>query len=116
MLHNKKISQRRVLLFDHIGGQGFRTMPSTESEPCRPPIPLTPSLVDDMPSEQVADIRRNEWTACFGIAGRHGPDYAMPRPLMTFEELFLLEDLSRYDGFGTYHQRRRRLKACLTDG
>jgi len=77
MLHNKKISQRRVLLFDHIGGQGFRTMPSTESEPCRPPIPLTPSLVDDMPSEQVADIRRNEWTACFGIAGRHGPDYAL---------------------------------------
>ena len=76
MLHNKKISQRRVLLFDHIGGQGFRTMPSTESEPCRPPIPLTPSLVDDMPSEQVADIRRNEWTACFGIAGRHGSDYA----------------------------------------
>ena len=76
MLHHKKISQRRVLLFDHIGGQGFRTMPSTESEPCRPPIPLTPSLVDDMPSEQVADIRRNEWTACFGITGRHGPDYA----------------------------------------
>jgi hypothetical protein len=76
MLHNKKISQRRVLLFDHIGGQGFQTMPSTESEPCRPPIPITPSLVDDMPSEQVADIRRNEWTACFGIAGRHGLDYA----------------------------------------
>jgi len=83
MLHNKKISQRRVLLFDHIGGQGFRTMPSTESEPCRPPIPLTPSLVDDMPSEQVADIRRNEWTACFGIAGRHGPDYAVLTMLMT---------------------------------
>jgi len=77
MLHSKKISQRRVLLFDHIGGQGFRTMPSTESEPCRPPIPITPSLVDDMPSEQVVDIRRNEWTACFGIAGQHGPDYAM---------------------------------------
>jgi len=76
MLHNKKISQRRVLLFDHIGDQGFRTMPSTESEPCRPPIPLTPSLVDDIPSEQVADIRRNGWTACFGITGRHGPDYA----------------------------------------
>ena len=51
-------------------------MPSTESEPCRPPIPLIPQLVDDMPSEQVADIRRNGWTACFGITGRHGPDYA----------------------------------------
>ena len=43
MLHHKKISQRRVLLFDHIGDDGFRTMPSTDSD--------HPQLVDDMPSE-----------------------------------------------------------------
>ena len=30
-----------------------------------------------MPPEQVAAIRRNGWTACSGITGRHGPDYAI---------------------------------------
>jgi len=30
-----------------------------------------------MPSEQVANIRRNEWTLCSGITGRHGQDYAV---------------------------------------
>jgi len=35
----------------------------------------------------------------------------IPRPLLSFEERFLLEDLRLYDGFGTYYERRRRLKA-----
>ena len=42
--------------------------------------PIILSSVDDIPSEQVADIRRNEWPACSGIAGRYGPDYALFKP------------------------------------
>ncbi len=34
----------------------------------------------------------------------------VPRPLMDFEQRFLLEDL-RVDGFGTIHQNRKRIKA-----
>lgn len=39
-----------------------------------------------------------------GITGR------TPRPLLSFEERFLLEDLGLYD-FGGYYERRKRLKA-----
>jgi len=35
----------------------------------------------------------------------------VPRPLMAYEERFLVEDLGREDGFGDVHERRRRLKA-----
>jgi DNA helicase-2/ATP-dependent DNA helicase PcrA len=35
----------------------------------------------------------------------------VPRPLMTFEERFLIEDLGREDDFGYVHERKRRLKA-----
>lgn len=34
-----------------------------------------------------------------------------PRPLMTFEERFLVEDLGRVDGLGDVNERKRRLKA-----
>jgi hypothetical protein len=32
--------------------------------------------VDGILSEPVVGMARNEWTACVGIDGRHGPDYA----------------------------------------
>lgn len=35
----------------------------------------------------------------------------IPRPLMTFEERFLVEDLGQVNGFGDVHERKRRLKA-----
>lgn len=35
----------------------------------------------------------------------------VPRPLMTFEERFLIEDLGQVNGFGNVHNRKRRLKA-----
>jgi superfamily I DNA/RNA helicase len=35
----------------------------------------------------------------------------VPRPLMTFEERFLIEDLGHVNGFGDIHERKRRLKA-----
>jgi len=72
-----KISQRRFLL-DQFCFQ-ILTMPSTESERCRPPIPVCPGKVVGMPSEQVVGMLRNEWTASIRIDGRHGPDYASAR-------------------------------------
>ena len=33
--------------------------------------------MDAMPPEQVVGMARNGWTASIGIAGRHGPDYAV---------------------------------------
>jgi hypothetical protein len=76
MPQNAKISQRR-LLSDQVCAPGFRSMPSTDSKPCRPPIPVFPQKVDAMPSEQVVGMARNGWSASIGIAGRHGPDYAI---------------------------------------
>jgi hypothetical protein len=72
-----KISQRRFLL-DQFCFQ-ILTMPSTESERCRPPIPVCLGKVVGMPSEQVVGMLRNEWTASIRIDGRHGPDYAPKR-------------------------------------
>jgi DNA helicase II / ATP-dependent DNA helicase PcrA len=51
---------------------------------------------------------------CFSILHReHVLDitHRIARPLLDYEERYLLEDLSLVDGFGTIHQRRRRLKA-----
>ena len=64
-----KISQRRFLL-DQFCFQ-ILTMPSTESERCRPPIPVCLG--------KVVGMLRNEWTASIRIDGRHGPDYASAR-------------------------------------
>lgn len=50
---------------------------------------------------------------CFGLLGLEEVLEAtgrVPRPLLTFEERFLLEDLDGV-GFGTIHERRRRLQA-----
>ncbi len=51
---------------------------------------------------------------CFSILNRrHVFEFTQrtPRPLLHFEERFLLEDLSLDGGFGDYHERRSRLKA-----
>jgi hypothetical protein len=60
-----KISQRRFLL----GQLSSRipTMPSTKSGRCRPPIPVWPGQVVDMPSEQVDGMLRNQWTTWAGL-------------------------------------------------
>ncbi len=67
MLHNKKISQRRVLLFDHIGGDGFRTMPSTDSD--HPLISGRHAIGTSgrHPSERVDGMLRNRWSAWAGL-------------------------------------------------
>jgi hypothetical protein len=57
MPHNYMISQRRFL-FDQIRFQGFRCMPSTDSKPRRPLIPVFP---------------KNGRHAT-GTSGRHGPE------------------------------------------
>ncbi|MFH1184422.1 MAG: hypothetical protein V1755_05200 [Chloroflexota bacterium] len=36
-----------------------------------------PKKLDAMPLEQVVGMARNRWSASIGIAGRHGPDYAL---------------------------------------
>jgi len=51
---------------------------------------------------------------CFSVLHRsHVFEFTrrIPRPLLKFEERFLLEDLARYGEFGTIHQRRATLKA-----
>jgi hypothetical protein len=42
--------------------------------------------VGDMPPKQVVGMARNGWTTSIGIAGRHGPDYALgySRPVFLF--------------------------------
>ncbi len=55
---------------------------------------------------------------CFGILMRDevlASTGRVPRPLMDFEQRFLLEDL-RGDGFGTIHKKRKRLKAFEAAG
>ena len=69
MPHNHKVSQRRFLLLEQICSQGFRSMASTDSG--------VPKKLDAMPLEQVVGMVRNRRTASIGIAGRHGPDYAL---------------------------------------
>ena len=50
---------------------------------------------------------------CFGLLGKRGGSGShrarIPRPLLAFEERFLLKDLNRREEFGTIHDRRRRL-------
>mgnify|MGYP001121164788 CR=1 FL=1 len=67
MLHHKKISQRRVLLFDHIGDDGFRTMPSTDSD--HPLISGRHAIGTSgrHPSERVDGMLRNRWSAWAGL-------------------------------------------------
>lgn len=51
---------------------------------------------------------------CFGLLHRgHVFQFTarVPRPLMKYEERFLLEDLGEYGDFGTIHRRRATLKA-----
>ena len=57
MPQNRKISQRRSLL-DQKRSLGFRSMPSTESESRRPPIPVS----------------RKSGRHAIGTGGRHGPE------------------------------------------
>ena len=61
MPQNCEISQRR--LFDQFRAPGFQSMPSTESERCRPPIPMS--------SEKWSTCRWNGWSAWLGTSGRH---------------------------------------------
>lgn len=50
---------------------------------------------------------------CFSILNRRhvlAITQRVPRPLLRFEERYMLEDLASYGDFGTIHQRRRTLK------
>jgi hypothetical protein len=62
MPQNSKISQRRFLL-DQRYSPRFRSMPSTESEQCRPPIPVLP--------KKWTPCCRNKWSVWLGTSGRH---------------------------------------------
>jgi len=62
MPQNRKISQRRLLL-DQKRAQGFRSMPSTESRPRRPLIPVSP--------EKWTPCHWNRWSPWPGTGGRH---------------------------------------------
>ena len=65
MPQNDMISQRRFL-FDQIRFQGFRSMPSTDSKPRRPLIPMS--------QKKWTPYRRNCWSAWSGTVGRHPSD------------------------------------------
>jgi len=76
MPQNCKISQRRFL-FDQIRSQGFRSMPSIDSNPSRPLIPVFPKngrhaarTGGRHDPEQVVGIHRIRWSAWPGLCNR----------------------------------------------
>jgi len=62
MPQQSQVSQRRFLL-DQSCLPGFRSMPSTDSKPRRPPIPV--------PRKNWTPCHRNDWSAWLGTGGRH---------------------------------------------